>query len=153
QGVTMLLDRCQGLGATEDLLDLTGDYVDQIKLSFGTSVFLDDGLLRRKIELIRSRDIDVYPGGTLFQYAMFQGGHAEYLQRAYALCFTAVEISDGTIDLPARLRRDAIRRAQDLGLRVFTEVGKKDPDQQPSPEALAAQIMEDLEAGADKVIV
>ncbi len=72
-GVTMVLDRCKGLSETEDLLELTGDYVDHIKLSFGTSVLLDDGLLRRKIEIIRDRGIDVYPGGTLFEIALFQG--------------------------------------------------------------------------------
>jgi phosphosulfolactate synthase len=149
----MVLDRCQGLRATEDLLELTGDYIDQIKLSFGTSVFLADGLLRRKIEIIRSRDIDVYPGGTLFEAAVVQGVLPEYLARAQALCFTAVEISDGTIDLDPRTRADAIRRARDRGLKVFTEVGKKDPNAQPSPEALGERIMLDLHLGAEAVVV
>lgn len=152
-GVTMVLDRCRGLTSTEDLLELTGDYVDHIKLSFGTSVFLDDGLLRRKIEVIRERDIDVYPGGTLFEAAVFQGVCAPYLERARQLGFSAVEISDGTLDLPPQVRADAIRRALDLGLRVFTEVGKKDPDRQLSPAETSDRIMYDLELGVDKVIV
>lgn len=152
-GVTMVLDRCHGLSATEDLLELTGDYVDHIKLSFGTSVFLDDGLLRRKIEIIRDRDIDVYPGGTLFEAAVFQGVCAPYLQRATELGFTAVEISDGTLELPPQLRADAIRRALDLGLKVFTEVGKKDPARQLSPAQISERIMLDLELGAAQVIV
>ncbi len=152
-GVTMVLDRCRGLSATEDLLELTGDYVDHIKLSFGTTVFLDDGLLRRKIEIIRERDIDVYPGGTLFEAAVFQGVCVPYLQRARELGFTAVEISDGTLDLPPQFRADAIRRALDLGLKVFTEVGKKDPERQPLPAELSERIMMDLELGANMVIV
>ncbi len=152
-GITMVLDRCQGLSATEDLLDLTGDYVDHIKLSFGTSAFLDDGLLRRKIEIIRDRDIDVYPGGTLFEAAVFQHVCIQYMERTRELGFTAVEISDGTLDLPPEVRADAIRRALDLGLKVFTEVGKKDPDDQPLPAQLSEQIMRDLELGADKVTV
>lgn len=152
-GVTMVLDRCKGLSETEDLLELTGDYVDHIKLSFGTSVLLDDGLLRRKIEIIRDRDIDVYPGGTLFEVAVFQGVVAPYLRRARELGFTAVEISDGSLDLPSHVRADAIRRALDLGLKVITEVGKKDPACQPSPAELSERIMLDLELGADKVLV
>ncbi len=59
QGLTMVLDRCQALNATEDLLALTGDYVDHIKLSFGTSVFLDEDLLRCKIEIISTRAVDI----------------------------------------------------------------------------------------------
>ncbi|HBY96487.1 MAG: phosphosulfolactate synthase [Ardenticatenaceae bacterium] len=152
-GVTAVLDRCQGLNATEDLLELTGDYVDHIKLGFGTTVFLDDGLLRRKIEIIRARNIDVYPGGTLFEAAVFQGVCADYLHRACELGFTAVEVSDGTLDLPLKLRADVIRRAADMGLKVFTEVGKKDPGRQLSPAEMSDLIMLDLEMGADKVIV
>ncbi|MFQ5812665.1 MAG: phosphosulfolactate synthase [Anaerolineae bacterium] len=152
-GITMVLDRCHGLSATEDLLELTGDYVDHIKLSFGTSVFLDDGLLRRKIEIIRERNIEIYPGGTLFEAAVFQGVCVPYMQRAHELGFTAVEISDGTLDLSPQFRADAIRRALDLGLKVFTEVGKKDPAFQPSPAHLSEQIMLDLEFGADMVTV
>lgn len=152
-GVTSVLDRCQGLNATEDLLELTGDYVDHIKLGFGTTVFLDDGLLRRKIEIIRARDIDVYPGGTLLEAAVFQGVCGEYLRRTRELGFTAVEVSDGTLDVPLKLRADVIRRAVDMGLKVFTEVGKKDPDRQPSPTEMSDLIMLDLELGADKVIV
>lgn len=149
----MVLDRCQGLSGSEDLLELTGDYVDHIKLSFGTSVFLDDGLLRRKIEIIRDRGIEVYPGGTLFEVALFQGVHREYLERARRLRFTAVEISDGTLDVSAETRAAAIRYARELGLKVFTEVGKKDPDVQLSPTAMGARIMQDLALGANKVIV
>jgi phosphosulfolactate synthase len=152
-GVTMVLDRCHGLRETEDLLQLTGDYIDHIKLSFGTTVFLDDGLLRRKIEIIRDRDVDVYPGGTLFEAAVFQGVCVPYLKRARELGFTAVEISDGTLDLSPQVRADAIRRALDLGLKVITEVGKKDPARQPAPAELSERIMLDLELGADKVLV
>ena len=33
-GITMMLDRCQGLNATKDLIHMAGEYLDQIKLSF-----------------------------------------------------------------------------------------------------------------------
>ena len=68
QGVTMVLDRCQGLNDTQDLLDLTGEYIDYIKLSFGTSMFMDERLLRRKIELVRTNQIDIYPGGKTTRF-------------------------------------------------------------------------------------
>jgi phosphosulfolactate synthase len=152
-GLTMVIDRCQGLSDTEDLLDLTADYVDHLKLSFGTSVLMAEGLLRRKIEIVRQCDIDVYPGGTLFETAFFQGVFPEFLSRARSLGFTAVEISDGTIELTPDQRADCIRRARDAGFKVITEVGKKDPRRQPPPGQIIEQVHADLNAGANLVII
>jgi phosphosulfolactate synthase len=69
------------------------------------------------------------------------------------LGFTAIEISDGTITMSRQIRDDSIKRARDAGLRVITEVGKKDPALYPSPAEVCDQIADDLAAGADKVIV
>jgi phosphosulfolactate synthase len=153
QGLTMVIDRCHGLPGTEDMLALTGDYIDHIKLGFGTSVFLDEALLRRKIKLICARNIDIYPGGTLMEATLVQGVYPQYLSRAKELGFTAIEISDGTISMSRQIRDDSIKRARDAGLRVITEVGKKDPALYPSPAEVCDQIADDLAAGADKVIV
>lgn len=153
QGLTMILDRCQGLNDTQDLLSLTGDYIDYIKLSFGTSVFVDETLLRRKIELVRAYDIDIYPGGTLMEVALFQGVYPQFVRRARALGFTALEISDGTIPVPRPVRNDCIKQALDAGLKVISEVGKKDRTLTIPPAELAEQIASDLALGAEKVIV
>jgi phosphosulfolactate synthase len=153
KGLTMVLDRCQGLRATEDLLELVGDYIDQIKLSFGTSVFLDEAVLRRKIDLIRSYAIDVFPGGTLMEATVVHGVYPQYVKQAKALGFTALEISDGTITMSRRTRDDAIKRALDAGFKVITEVGKKDASIYIPPAQLCDQIAGDLAIGADKVII
>lgn len=153
KGLTMVLDRCQALNATEDLLDLTGDYVDHIKLSFGTAVFLDENLLRRKIEIICSHQIDIYPGGTLMEATLIQGVYPQYVKRAKELGFTALEISDGTITMSRQTRDDCINRALDAGLKVITEVGKKDPSIHLAPVEMCDQIAGDLAIGVDKVIV
>lgn len=63
-GITMMLDRCQGLNATEDLIHMAGEYLDQIKLSFGTAMLVSDAFLRDKIDLVVGNKIDIYPGGT-----------------------------------------------------------------------------------------
>lgn len=153
EGLTMVLDRCQGLRATEDLLELVGDYIDQIKLSFGTSVFLDEALLRRKIDLVRSYGIDIFPGGTLMEATIVRGIYPQYVQRARELGFTALEISDGTISMSRQVRDEAIRRALDAGLKVITEVGKKDTSIRIPAARLADQIAGDLAVGAAKVII
>ncbi|MFQ5577403.1 MAG: phosphosulfolactate synthase [Anaerolineae bacterium] len=153
KGLTMVIDRCQALHATEDLLALTGDYVDQIKLGFGTTILLDEELLRRKINIIRTRNIDIYPGGTLMEAALVQGVYPQYLKRAVELGFTALEISDGTITMSRQVRDACIKRALDAGLKVITEVGKKDPAIHYSPGETCDRIAADLSVGADKVII
>ncbi len=153
QGLTMVLDRNLGLRATEDLLELVGDFIDHIKLSFGTSVFLDEDRLRRKIELIRAYSIDVFPGGTLMEALLQRGAYPQYVQWVEALGFTAIEISDGAIRMSRRTRDDAIRRALEAGLKVITEVGKKDPSIYIPPAQLCDQVAADLSLGADKVII
>jgi len=152
-GLTMVMDRALGLRATEDLLELAGDSIDLIKLGFGTSVFVDEALLRRKIESLRAHAVDVYPGGTLMEATLVQGVYPQFVKRARELGFTALEISDGSITMSRQTRDEAIRRALDAGLRVITEVGKKDPALYVPPGELCDQIAADLAAGADKVIV
>jgi phosphosulfolactate synthase len=152
-GVTMVLDKCQGLNATADLLALTANYIDHWKLSFGTSALMEEALLRDKIALLTEQGILVYPGGTLAEYAILRGVGREYLRRARDLGFNGIEISDGTIHLRPEVRRDMIYRARDLGFRVVTEVGKKDPREQSPVEALTDQALADFEAGVAWVIV
>lgn len=152
-GITMILDKCQGPGAVADHLDLMGDYIDHWKLSFGTSALLDEDFLREKIAAVRAYNIVIYPGGTLTEVAMVRGVCRDYMRHARRLGFNGVEISDGTIRLSRTARHNAIQFARDLGLTVMTEVGKKDPSQQPSSEELAGQALADFESGADWVIV
>jgi phosphosulfolactate synthase len=153
KGVTMVIDKCQGLTQMRDLLALTGDYIDHWKLTFGTSALLDDDILRRKIALARDHNLLVYPGGTLTEYSILKGVYPEFIRRARELGFNAVEVSDGTIHLSPEIRRDLIRFALDFDLTVIAEVGKKDPREQPSAEALADQALADFETGAAWVIV
>jgi phosphosulfolactate synthase len=153
RGVTMILDRCQGLAATEDFLEMAGDYIDHVKLSFGTSVLLSEAFIRRKNELIRAYNVDIYPGGTLAEVMLVQGVYPKYLKRARELGFTAIEVSDGTITMSRQARADAIKRALDAGFKVISEVGKKDPTIEIPVAQLCEQIAEDLALGADKVII
>jgi len=152
-GLTMVIDNGLGLRETADVLELGGAYIDLWKLSFGTSVFMPRDVLTRKLALINARGILTCPGGTLFEAAIVQQHCRDYMTRAAGLGFTAVEISDGTIALPAFRRQRTIACAEEAGLTPVTEVGKKDPRAQPTPAQLAAQALQDLEWGAEHVIV
>jgi phosphosulfolactate synthase len=45
-GLTMIIDKGLGLTETRDLMELASDYVDFLKLTFGTSAFYSTKLLR-----------------------------------------------------------------------------------------------------------
>ena len=153
QGLTMLIDKGMGLAETRDLLDIAGDYIDFIKLAFGTSALYNNNVLIEKIELAKSQQVDIYPGGTFFEVAVVQDRLEEYLQASKNLGFTCIEVSDGTISLDKALRERAIARACDLGFIVFTEVGKKDTNDRTPIGEFAVQIKADLKNGAFKVIL
>lgn len=152
-GVTMVIDKNLGTRGLTDLLETAGDAIDQIKFAFGTSVVLEERTLRAKLEMIHALGIDTYPGGTLLEAAIVHGVLTPYLQTARALGFTMIEVSDGTITLTHEHRSDVIKQTQDLGFKVISEVGKKDPRHQPSTAAMLGCIAADLSLGVDYVII
>jgi len=152
-GLTMVIDKNVGPRQLDDLLEIASDYIDVIKLTFGTSAFYDGKLLRKKNETITERGIEVMPGGTFLEVAVWQGVIDEYLDRAKKLGFSAIEVSDGTIDIGLRTRADVIKRSIDRGFKVITEVGKKDPHDVLPISLTHRLIREDVENGAFKVII
>ncbi|MGE5623476.1 MAG: phosphosulfolactate synthase [Methanocella sp.] len=151
--LTAVIDKGLGLAETQDLLELAGDYLDYVKLAFGTSALYGRSLLGRKIQLIRAYGIHVYPGGTFLEVAYLQGRIPEFVTHAAALGFTALEVSDGTVTLPPEERSRAIRIGRAAGLTVLTEVGKKDTAAQKPAAELRRQLEQDLAEGATHVIV
>jgi phosphosulfolactate synthase len=152
-GLTMVIDKGLGKHAIQDLLQTAGDYIDIIKLTFGTSAFYDRRFLLDKNRSISSAGVDVMPGGTFFEVALWQKKLDLYLETAHELGFTAVEVSDGTIEVDRRTRREAIGKCLKEGFKVITEVGKKDSAEAPPVELIQELMKEDLAAGAFKVII
>lgn len=153
KGLTMVIDKGIGIGALKDLLEISGEYLDFLKFAFGSSLVYPHEVLKKKINLVRKYDVEVYPGGTLFEVAVSQNRLNEYLFRAKQLGFTAIEISNGTIELPEKVRKEAIFKANSLGFKVLTEVGKKDRENPLSLTEMKRQISEDKENGAYKIII
>lgn len=152
-GITMVIDKGIGLGNLKDLIEVAGDYIDIIKLTFGTSALYDQKLLKEKNEIITSSNIDVMPGGTFLEVAVWQGVFDKYLARAKELGFSALEVSDGTIEIDKETRMNIINKSVDAGFKVITEVGKKDP-KEVLPISLVHQLIgDDVENGAFKVII
>lgn len=152
-GLTMVIDKGMGLEETRALLELAADYIDFIKLAFGTSVFMSPDQLQEKIRLIHAYGVEVYPGGTLLEIAMIQNRLGLFVEQAEAMGFKCLEVSDGTVSMSPQYRSRLIRELVRRGFRVISEVGKKHPADRLPNIRLREQILEDLESGVYKVIV
>lgn len=152
-GITMVIDKGLGLNETRDLLEMAADHIDFLKIAFGSSALYSSQLMKEKIALAKAYNVEVYPGGTLFEIAVFQNKVTEFLNRAQELGFTYVEISEGTIDLPRKSRAQFIKQALGSGFGVLSEIGKKDPTVKIEAPRAIEQVFEDLGNGAEKVII
>ncbi len=152
-GVTMVIDKGLGLGAMADLLDAGAAHIDIVKLAFGTSALYSESVLRDKLARLRAAQVLCCPGGTALEVAVVHGKARAFVDRAVELGFTALEVSDGTIEMAADTRRSLLAYGRSMGLSVVSEVGKKHPADQLPGHTLRDQIQQDLESGAWKVIV
>jgi len=148
-GLTHVMDKGLNIREIEGLFDTAGDYVDIVKLGWGTSYVTQN--LEKKIALYRSFDTPIVCGGTLFEavYAREKlDGFKRWLEH---FRFSHVEISDGTIEVPRERKLELIEEfARDFV--VLSEVGSKDSDVNIAPYLWVQWMREELDAGAWKVI-
>ncbi|MBA3412089.1 MAG: phosphosulfolactate synthase [Actinobacteria bacterium] len=143
------MDKGLNLREIEGLFDTAGEYVDIVKLGWGTSYVTRN--LEKKIALYRSFETPVVCGGTLFEAVYGRDKLDEFKRWLVAQRFSHVEISDGTLDIPRERKLELIADfARDFT--VLSEVGSKDADVNYAPYLWVEWIKEELEAGAWKVI-
>jgi phosphosulfolactate synthase len=148
-GLTHVIDKGLNLREIEGLFDTAGEYVDVVKLGWGTSYVTRN--LEKKIALYRSFDTPVVCGGTLFEAAVARGRLDEYRRWLVANRISHVEVSDGAIELPHDRKLELIAElAKDFV--VLSEVGSKDAEVVYAPYQWVDWMTEELAAGAWKVI-
>jgi phosphosulfolactate synthase len=148
-GITHVLDKGLGPRGWEDVLETAGDYIDVVKLGWGTAYVTPN--LIRKVETIRAAGKPVVIGGTFFEIVFAKDKVDEYKAWLQELGLTHVEISDGTIEIPRDRKLELIAEfARDFT--VLSEVGSKDADIVYAPYQWVEWIKEELDAGAWKVI-
>jgi phosphosulfolactate synthase len=142
-----VIDKGLGPRAWEDVLETCGDYIDIVKLGWGTAFVTPN--LRQKLDVLRGKPVVI--GGTFFEAVLAQGKLDEYKTWLRELGLTYVEISDGVIDLPRERKLELIEDfARDFT--VLSEVGSKDAEAVFAPYQWVEWIKSELEAGAWKVI-
>ena len=116
------MDKGLNLREIEGLFDTAGEYVDIVKLGWGTSYVTNN--LEKKIALYRSFSTPVVCGGTLFEavYGQGQDGRLQALARALPLLPSRSRTgprhpTEQKLELIADFARDFV---------VLSEVGSKD---------------------------
>lgn len=148
-GVTHVIDKGLTLAGVEGMLDACGDFIDIVKLGWGTSYVTRN--LRDKLAVYESADIPVVLGGTFWEVCAAQGKLDDWRRWVHDLGLRHVEVSDGTISIPHEAKLEHIASlAHDFV--VLSEVGSKDLQTVIAPYRWVELIEAELRAGAWKVI-
>lgn len=149
-GLTWVIDTGTGVEYLDDMLSTCAPHLDMIKLAFGTSLITAN--LNDKIRTIRSHDVKVCFGGTLFELMYLRDRVDDYRSHLQELAIDTIEISDGSIDMPAS---DKLRLIESFAadFNVVSEVGSKDSSVVVAPARWVKAIRQELEAGASQVIL
>lgn len=148
-GLTHVLDKGASLAEIEGLFAACGDYVDIVKLGWGTSYVTRN--LREKLALYANLGVPVVLGGTLMEVAITQGRIDDYRRWVSELGLTHVEVSDGSIVLDHD-EKLALIASLAKEFTVLSEVGSKDTAAVVAPYRWVSAIETELQAGAWKVI-
>ncbi len=148
-GLTHVLDKGYSLEQVRQFLSVARDYVDIVKLGWGTAVVTPN--LKEKIELLQSNGVPVCFGGTLFEVCLRQKKLDEYLDTVRAYGMDCIEISDGTIAMDEDDKISLLKRLT-KEFKVLSEVGSKDAEVVIAPYKWVDSIKRELDAGAWKVI-
>ena len=149
RGWTHVIDKGLSLAEAEGLIETAGDYVDVVKLGWGTATIT--GTLSEKVRLYQSAGIPVMCGGTLLEAAIARGRVAEFRKFVASHGFTHVEVSDGTLQVERSSKLELIGALSEEFV-VLSEVGSKDAECVFAPYQWVEWIKEELDAGSWKVI-
>jgi phosphosulfolactate synthase len=149
----MVIDRGLGIRATKDLVEMASDYIDVIQLSGATSIFYDMEVAQAKIKVLREAEIEVMPGGSFLEVAIWQRAYDSFLQKAKELGISTLSVYDRPVELNLEKRKRIIEAALDKELKMISEIWKKDVHDKDPISMMKEEIEQDLESGVFKVIV
>lgn len=148
-GFTMAMDKGMSIREVEDFLSVGKEYVDIVKLGWGTSFVTPD--LKTKLKVYKDAGIPTYFGGTLFEAFVIRNQFDDYLKVLDEYDMEYAEVSDGSIELDQNDKCEYIRKLSGQ-VTVLSEVGSKDPDKVIPPYQWITLMQSELDAGAWKVI-
>jgi len=148
-GITMVMDKGLSINEVHNFLEVSGPYVDIVKLGFGTSFVTPK--LREKIEVYKNYNMPVYFGGTLFEAFLVRDQFEDYIAVCKDYGIDYMEVSDGSIIIPHAEKCGYIEKLTKHGT-VLSEVGSKDAAHIMPPYKWIELMRAELEAGSSYVI-
>ncbi len=145
----MVMDKGLSLREVEDMLSMSAEYIDIVKLGWATSFVTPN--LQQKLDAYKAAGVPVYFGGTLFEAFVVRNQFDDFrkLIDKYELKFA--EVSDGSLEMDPDEKCEYIRTlAQQVT--VLSEVGSKDEAKIIPPYKWIKLMTSELQAGAWKVI-
>jgi phosphosulfolactate synthase len=149
RGITHVIDKGLGLRQVHDLLETSADWIDIVKLGWGTGYVTAN--LANKLAAYQAAGIPVCFGGTLLEVVLAQNKFDDFCRMLDHYHIGHVEVSTGVLDLPLDVKCDYIRELA-RNFVVLSEVGSKDVDAVVAPYRWVEEVKAELEAGAWKVI-
>ncbi len=148
-GLTMVMDKGISVRHAEDFVESYADYVDFVKLGFGTSVMSKN--VKEKIKLYQKAGIKTYLGGTLFEAFVARGKFDDYQKFIDSYGLDTAEVSDGSINIDHDSKCKFISTLA-KNFTVLSEVGSKEEGIIIHPAKWVSMMKAELEAGSFKVI-
>ncbi|HPD95639.1 MAG: phosphosulfolactate synthase [Bacteroidales bacterium] len=148
-GITMVMDKGLSITEAENLVNVSGEYIDLLKLGFGTSLVTPN--IKEKIKLYQKAGLKPYLGGTLFEIFIIRGLFDEFIKFVDSLGLNLVEVSDGSMELDNDTKCEYISKLSKK-FTVISEVGSKKADVHIPDDEWVAMMKNELQAGSWKVI-
>ncbi len=155
-GLTLARDLGYGYTEAESWVEAVGEFIDYVKIRHLFVMLMSEDkndLVRRKIDLYKRNQIEVNPGGIVFEMAVLSQSVPQTFKKLAELGFTAVEISENIIPLNLDEKLRYIKMAKDNGLKVLFEVGDKYPSDIFDVDAAASDINTMVKNGCDLCIL
>jgi phosphosulfolactate synthase len=148
-GFTMVMDKGLSCREVENVLSVSADYIDIVKLGWATSFVTPT--LKEKLAIYKSAGIPVYLGGTLFEAFIIRNQFDDYRKLLDKYDLAHAEVSDGSIELNHDEKCQYIHTLSKQ-VTVLSEVGSKDAEKIIPPSKWIKLMQAELDAGSWKVI-
>lgn len=122
-GRTMILDRLAY--QPETIFQLDPHFVSCVKIGWGLPYLLEKKVLAQRVSAYRAHGFSVSNGGTLMEVAYSKNKYMEALKELSEIGFNILEVSEGILDIPDRIKQEITEEAKARGMRVHMEVGRK----------------------------
>lgn len=148
-GITMVMDKGLSLQEARNLCEVGSEYIDLLKLGFGTGLITPN--LKEKIKIYQKAGLNPYFGGTMFEAFIARNKFEDYRKFVAECGIEFAEVSDGVLPIEHNQKCKYIEILS-KELTVVSEVGTKLKGKEISDDDWVSWMESELQAGAYKVI-